>query len=128
MKDANETIALANKVVDLLAKGAEQVGQSASQAFPYVVRYEWAQALTWVSVGVVFLSISVAMVIGFCYSHKKDQAKESHKRSDGEVFVAWAALALVSLAISCGLIGQNLPTVIEPTGSTIMSILKHVAK
>lgn len=128
MSDASETVALANKVIDLLAKGADQVGQTASQAFPLVVRYQWAEAVTGVGMGLVLLAISVACGFGFLRSFKKKAALNAAGKygGDGEVLVAW--MFAVGLTALCALafLGTNIPVVIEPTGATIDHLLKTV--
>jgi len=130
MSDANETVALANKVLELLEKSATQVGQTATTAFPYVVKYEWAQALTGVGVGVVFIFVALGSVWGFMKSLKKRRVLQASNRyaGDGEVLVVWGGLIVVTSLFALATIGCNLPTLIEPTGATIESILKLAAK
>ena len=128
MSNTTEAVEIAKKVVDLLAKGAEHVGQTAEQAFPYVVRYEWAQAVTGVGVGVALISLAIAAACGFRYSHKKRESKPRNERSDGEVLFLWGAAAVIGGVVGFVLVGVNMPTVIEPTGSTIMAILRTVTK
>ena len=128
MSDASETVALANKVIDLLAKGADQVGQTASQAFPLVVRYQWAQAVTGVGLGLVFLSVAVACGFGFRRSlNKKAALNDAGKYGgDGEVLVAWLFAVGVTALCAFAFLGTNIPVVIEPTGATIDHLLKTV--
>lgn len=125
MSETSETVALANKVLDLLEKGAKEVGQTASTAFPYVVRYEWAQALSGVGIGVVFLGVSIASVFGFLRSDKKRNALRLAGRSGGEeVLVVWALVIAVTALISVAFLSVNIPVLIEPTGHTIEQLLR----
>jgi len=128
MSDMSETAALANKVVDLLDKAAAQVGQTATTAFPYIVRYEWASALTATGVGTAFLVLSVAAMFGYHNSDKKRKAKDQYHRGDGEILFVWGAIIAASLLIGALTIGFNVPTLIEPTGATIHGLLKAAIK
>jgi len=129
MSDASETVALANKVLDLLEKGATQVGQTASTAFPLIVRFEWAQALTGLGVGLVFLAISIASIFGFLRSNKKREVAKAAGKYCGDegVLVVWSILAIVTFIISMAFVGINVPTVIEPTGHTIEYLLRKAS-
>ena len=128
MSNVSETVSLANKVIDLLAKGADQVGQTASQAFPLLVQYQWAQAVTGVGIGLMFLAVAVACGFGFIRSLKKKTAMNDAGKyyRDGEVLVGWVFAVVVTALCAFAFLGFNIPVVIEPTGATIDQLLKKV--
>lgn len=130
MSDVSQTAQIATKVFELLEKGATKVGETASTAFPYVVRYEWAQAVTGLSIGLTFLIVAVCGVWGFSRSAKKlaeIRAVNSY-HDDSDILVAWGAVIVIATMLSVTFVGINLATVIEPTGATIESILRLAAK
>lgn len=130
MSDVNETAAVANKVLALLEKSAAQVGQTATTAFPYVVKYEWAEAITGLGVGVVFAAIALGAVWGFRSSLKKrtDRIAQNKYVGAGDVLFVWGIVIAVTTMLSLTFIGANLPTMIEPTGATIEHLLRLATK
>lgn len=130
MSDVTNTTAIANKVLELLEQGASKVGETASTAFPYVVRYEWAQALTGLSIGLFFLVAALCGVWGFSVSAKKNVAlKAANQYYDGsDVLMGWAVITFLATILAMTCIGFNLATVIEPTGATIERILRLATK
>lgn len=119
MKNVEASSDAANKVVDLLTKSADQIGHTAVTAFPYLVKYEWSQAVVGFGVGIVLLFAS-----GIAVSKWNAWRKTGFDREEEGLGVACAGIAIVTAFAGLMFSGLNLPTILEPTGATIENLLR----
>ena len=109
-----------DEAISLLRDLAAKLGQTVEELWPHAVRYQAVSALTWIVVWTaVFLAAGALML---------SQKKQSYWIDDETPTAKFIFTVLFFFALIAwiGVMGTNLPIVLEPTGYTVTGILGRV--
>jgi len=109
-----------DEAINLLRDLAAKLGQTVEELWPHAVRYQAVSALTWIGVWTaVFLAAGALMLSQKKQSYWIDNDTPTAKF----IFTVLFFFALITWV---GVMGTNLPIVLEPTGYTVTGILGRV--
>lgn len=122
-----EATEVAKKVVDLIQAGAEQVGQTAKEAWPHIVHFTYAKAITGLVLCGVWTTIFLLCLSVWIYlSTREEKFLREHDEVIGFLFVSSGLVGLFSFVGAIISLAENLPNVLEPVGATIMDLVKRL--
>ena len=101
----------------LLEKLLDKLGMTATQAWPFLVRYVWMQALVGTVTGAALLAAGAVLVAYFIKAGKSQW-------DDSYMFLVVLA-TVMCLVFGPICLAANFPDLLEPTGAAIHEVLKH---